>query len=146
MTSIIELMKYVDKEGCSDLHLSAGEPPIVRKSGDLRRLDQPALSHEDVTKMIKSLTTEIQWQQLEKNLELDFSYALADVARFRINAFYQMNGLSAAFRTLSFSIPTLDSIHLLNPVFKTVCTYPNGLVLITGPTGSGKSTTLAALI
>lgn len=144
--NIIDLMNYVVEQKCSDLHLSSGEKPIVRKSGDLYRLEHPVLTNNDVKEMLKSIMTEAQWATLEKTCELDFSYAIDDIARFRINAFYQSRGLSASLRTLSFSIPTLEEIHLNNPVFMDICHYPNGLVLVTGPTGSGKSTTLAALI
>lgn len=143
---ITEMMRFVVQNKCSDLHLSSGEKPVVRKIGDLSRLDLPELTNEDMEKIVKELTTEEQYNTLVETRELDFSYALEQEARFRVNAFYQSRGLSASFRTLSFSIPTLDEIHLTDPIFKTVCDYPNGLVLITGATGSGKSTTLAALI
>jgi twitching motility protein PilT len=144
--TIVELMKYVVEQKCSDLHLSSGEKPIIRKNGDLYRLDHPVLTNDDIKKMLKSVMTEAQWNTLETTLELDFSYALGDAARFRINAFYQSRGLSASLRALTFSVPSMEQIHLDNPVFKTICHYPNGLVLVTGATGSGKSTTLAALI
>jgi len=144
--TVIELMKYVVEQKCSDLHLSSGEKPIVRRSGDLFRLDHAVLSNDDVKKMLQSITTDAQFAVLEKEFELDFSYAIENVSRFRINAFYQSRGLSASFRTLSYKIPSLDEIQLTDPIFKTACAYPNGLVLITGPTGSGKSTTLASLI
>lgn len=146
MMTITELMKYVVSEKCSDLHLTSGEKPMVRKNGDLIRIDTPALTSHDVENMIRDITTAEQFALLEKTRELDFSYAIENVARFRINAFYQSHGISAALRTLSFSIPTLDEIHLNDPIYKTICNYPNGLVLVTGPTGSGKSTTLASLI
>ena len=143
---ISELLKYVVEQKCSDLHLSSGEKPIVRKNNDIWRLDLPVLTSDDIKKIIKEITTDAQFAELEKNLELDFSYAIEDLSRFRINAFYQSRGLSASLRTLSCIIPTLDEIHLTDPIFKTVCNYPNGLVLITGATGSGKSTTLASMI
>src|SRR3990167_5662244 len=144
--TIIELMKYVVSEKCSDLHLSPNEKPMVRKNGDLIRIDAPILTSNDIEKMLHEITTAEQFILLEKTRELDFSYAIENVARFRINAFYQSRGLSAALRTLSFSIPSLEQIHLEDPIYKTICNYPNGLVLVTGPTGSGKSTTLASLI
>lgn len=144
--TIVELMNHVVEQKCSDLHLSSGEKPIVRKNGDLYRLDHPVLTNDDVKNMLKSVMTEAQWETLEKTLELDFSYALEDTARFRINAFYQSRGLSASLRALTFSVPSMEEIHLDNPIFKTICHYPNGLILVTGATGSGKSTTLAALI
>lgn len=144
--SIIDLMKYVVEHKCSDLHLSSGEKPMVRKNGDIFRLDLPILTSDDIKKIIQEMTSEAQLAELEKNLELDFSYAMEDLSRFRINAFYQSRGLSASLRTLSCTIPTFEDIHLTDPIFKTVCNYPNGLVLITGATGSGKSTTLASMI
>lgn len=144
--NIVELMKYANEHQCSDLHLSSGEPPIIRKNGDLFRLDHPPLSNDDIKTMLQNIMTPSQFETLEKKYELDFSYALEDITRFRINAFYQSRGLSASLRTLSFIIPTLEQIHLTNPIFKSICQYQNGLVLVTGATGSGKSTTLAALI
>jgi twitching motility protein PilT len=146
MTTITELMKYVVAEKCSDLHLPAGEKPMVRKNGDLIRIDAPVLSADDVEKMIREVTTPEQFELLQKTRELDFSYAVENLARFRINAFYQSRGMSASLRALSYSIPKLEDIHLDDPIFKKICGYPNGLILVTGPTGSGKSTTLAALI
>lgn len=146
MATITELMKYVVTQKCSDLHLSTGEKPIVRKSGDLHRLDHPELSQDDLKKILKEITIPAQLELLEKNLELDFGYALEGLSRFRVNAFYQARGLSLSLRTLSCVIPSLKEIHINNPIFKTICNYPNGLVLVTGATGSGKSTTLAALI
>lgn len=144
--NIIELMRYVVDQKCSDLHLSSGEQPIVRKSGDLYRLDYPIMKNEDVKKILQSVMTQEQFDTLEKTREFDFSYEIQGISRFRINAFYQSRGLSASLRTLSYEIPSLEQIHLTNPIFKTICNYPNGLVLVTGATGSGKSTTLAALI
>src|SRR3990167_6843084 len=146
MTKLTELLNYVVDQHCSDLHLSTGEKPIVRKSGDLFRLDAPELTNDDVKNIIKEMTSPEQFQDLEKNLELDFSYGLGNICRFRVNAFYQSRGLSASLRTLSFSIPKMEDIHLTNPIFKSVCEYPNGLILVTGATGSGKSTTLASMI
>ena len=126
--NIVELMQYADEQKCSDLHLSSGEPPIVRKSGDLFRLDHPVLSNDDIKVMLKTVMSSMQFEALEKKFELDFSYALGDITRFRVNAFYQSRGLSASFRTLSFVIPTLEEIHLTNPIFKSICQYENGLV------------------
>lgn len=146
MTNIKELMKYVVAEKCSDLHLSTGEKPMVRKEGDMIRIDAPILTAENVEAMIREITTQEQFEILKKTRELDFSYAIDNLARFRINAFYQSRGMSAALRTLSFYIPTLEEIHFNDPIFQAICNYPNGLVLVTGPTGSGKSTTLASLI
>ncbi|HLB55762.1 MAG TPA: type IV pilus twitching motility protein PilT [Coxiellaceae bacterium] len=144
--SIKDLMKYVVEQKCSDLHLSAGDKPIVRKSGALFRLDHPELTNDDIKKMLAEITTPEQQQSLKENLELDFSYAIENLSRFRINAFHQARGLSMSLRTLSYKIPTPEELCLTDSIFKTVCNYPNGLVLVTGATGSGKSTTLASLI
>lgn len=143
---LIDFLLYVVKEKCSDLHLSAGDKPIVRKNGDLYRLEHPILTNEDMEKMLKSIMTQEQWDAFQTNRELDFSCSTAEIARFRVNAFHQSHGYSASLRTLSFIIPTFSQIHLDNPIFKTICNYPNGLVLVTGATGSGKSTTLASMI
>lgn len=143
---IFELMKYTVEHKCSDLHLSAGEKPIVRTNGELERLDYPELSDDQINQMLQQIMTEEQQQAFDNNRELDFSIALDNVARFRVNAFHQSRGLSAALRALSFEIPSLDQIRLTDDIFKTICRYANGIVLVTGATGSGKSTTLAALI
>lgn len=146
MTTIKELMQYVVTEKCSDLHISTGVKPMLRKDGDIISIDAPVLTANDVKTMVREITTTEQFALFEKTRELDFSFAIDSVARFRINAFYQSRGMSLALRALSFSVPTLEEINLQNPIFKTICNYPTGLVLITGGTGSGKSTTLAALI
>lgn len=143
---INDFLIHVVKEKCSDLHLSAGDKPIVRKNGDLYRLDHPVLTNDDMERMLKTIMTEDQWTVFQTNRELDFSCSNAEIARFRVNAFHQSHGYSASLRTLSFIIPTFEEIHLDNPIFKTICNYPNGLVLVTGATGSGKSTTLASMI
>ena len=141
-----KLIRYVITENCSDLHLSSGEKPMIRKLNDLIRLDEPELSNDDMQKILETMTTAEQRETLEKTLELDFSYAVKDMARFRVNAFYQAHGLGLALRRLSFKTSTLEDIKLTDPIFKKLCHFENGLVLITGATGSGKSTTLAALI
>ncbi len=145
--NIFELLKYTVDEGCSDLHLSSGEVPVVRKNGDLIKIEnQPVLTNDIVKEMLHDIMTDAHRALLEKQSEVDFSYAVDDVARFRINAFHQARGLSAALRSLAFETPTLETMGLSGGVFKKICEYPNGLVLITGATGSGKSTTLAAII
>lgn len=144
--NIIDLMKYTVDQGCSDLHLSSGEAPMVRKNGDLYRIDHPVLSSDEMKKMIQQITTPAQFETLEKTRELDCSYAVKDSARFRVNGFFQSRGYSLTLRALSYVIPTFQQMKLTNEIFKTICNYPNGLVLVTGATGSGKSTTLAAMI
>ena len=146
MTDIVELLQYAVKNQCSDLHLSSGDQPIVRKNGELSRLDYPQLTMADIKEMIASVVTDEQNEKINNTLEYDFSFAMPKVARFRANVFRQSRGISVAIRTLSLSVPTLESTHLDLPVFEQICKYPNGLILITGATGSGKSTTLAALI
>ncbi|EKD71745.1 MAG: hypothetical protein ACD_46C00109G0001, partial [uncultured bacterium] len=145
--NIFELLKYTVDEGCSDLHLSSGEKPIVRKNGDLIRLEKEiVLTNDAVKEMLHKIMTSEHRELLEKQCEVDFSYAADNIARFRINVFRQAHGLSAALRSLAFQTPTLEAMGLNAKVFKKICEYPNGLVLITGATGSGKSTTLAAII
>jgi len=147
MMNIFELLKYVVDQSCSDLHLSTGEKPIVRKLGDLIRLEkEPVLTNESIRKMLSNVMTNEQYVSLEKQADLDFSYTIEGGTRFRVNAFHQARGLSAAFRSLAFEAPSLEVMGLNKQIFTKICEYPNGLVLITGATGSGKSTTLAALI
>lgn len=142
---IHELLTFCVKQGASDLHLSAVMPPMIRVDGDIRRINLPPLSIEDVSVMLSDIMDEQQQQELRDNLELDFAYEVPDIARFRVNVFYQNRGLAAAFRTIPSRVLTIEELGL-KQVFKDLAMVPRGLVLVTGPTGSGKSTTLAAMI
>src|SRR3989339_134939 len=143
---ILELMKLTAEKNASDLHLTPFEPPILRIDGDLIRIEHPVLSNDDVKKMLYQLMTEKQQLQFEKTMELDFSSEIKDVARFRINVFRHNEGIAGALRMIPYTIPTFSDLHLTPEIFKKLCEYPNGLVVITGPTGVGKSTTLAAMM
>ena len=142
---ISELLLFSIKQGASDLHLSAGEPPIIRVYGDMRKLEMDALSRDQIHKMIYDLLNDKQRKMLEETKELDFSMALGDYGRFRVNVFYQNRGEAAVLRTIPSKIMSLEQLGLPN-VCRKIAKYERGLVLVTGPTGSGKSTTLAAII
>ncbi len=138
------LRETVDK-GASDLHLSTGEPPMLRIHGDLLRTEHPALTPENVTGLVNSIMNEHQRSLFNKEHEVDFACEVPDTGRFRVNVFLHSRGPSAVLRTIPTEIPSLDSLNL-PPVLKELCTRERGLVLVTGPTGSGKSTTLAAMV
>jgi twitching motility protein PilT len=139
------LKKTVSKEA-SDLHLAPKLTPIMRIHGDLQPdTEIPVMPPEETKRLVYSIMSPEQQKELEKDLELDFGVVVPEVAGFRVNAFFQNNGLAAVFRVIPSKIPTLDSLNL-PPVFKTLLDLPNGLILVTGPTGSGKSTTLAAMV
>jgi twitching motility protein PilT len=142
---ISELLKRSMKNGSSDLHLSSGLPPIIRVDGDLRQLELPALYHEELTRMLHGIMNEKQINDYKENLESDFSFELQGEARFRVNVFTQAGGAAAVFRIIPSTVQKMEEMGF-PPVFKEIAGLPNGLVLVTGPTGSGKSTTLAALI
>lgn len=142
---IAELLGFTVKNNSSDLHLSAGEPPMIRVDGDLRKINLPAFEHQDIIKIIYDIMNDKQRKEYEEHLELDFSFEIANLSRFRVNAFNQARGAGAVFRTIPSKILSMDDLHL-PPIFKELCSFPKGLVLVTGPTGSGKSTTLAAMI
>jgi twitching motility protein PilT len=142
---ISELLAFVVKNRASDLHLSAGLPPMIRVHGDVRRINLPALEHKDVHSMIYDIMNDAQRKTYEENLEADFSFAIPGLARFRVNAFVQQRGAAAVMRTIPTKVLTLEELNAPK-VFTTIAEYPRGLVLVTGPTGSGKSTTLAAMI
>lgn len=143
--NITELLAFSVKNNSSDLHLSAGLPPMIRVDGDLRRINIPALEHKEVVKIIYDIMNDKQRKEYEEHLESDFSFEIANLARFRVNAFTQSRGAAAVFRTIPSVIATMDELGLPS-IFKDIASYPKGLVLVTGPTGSGKSTTLAAII
>ena len=142
---IAELLAYTVKHKASDLHLSSGLPPLVRVDGDLRRMNVPAIENARLTEMLYSTMNDFQRRDFEANLEVDFSYAVSGLARFRVNCFHNDRGVGGAFRTIPEAVWTLEDIGA-PPTFREIINVPRGLVLVTGPTGSGKSTTLAAMI
>ncbi|PMZ77715.1 type IV pilus twitching motility protein PilT [Pseudomonas sp. FW305-70] len=142
---ITELLAFSAKQGASDLHLSAGLPPMIRVDGDVRRINLPALDHQQVRALIDAIMNDTQRADFEKHLEIDFSFEVPGVARFRANAFNQSRGAGAVFRTIPAKVQSMDELGM-GEVFRKMTDAPRGLVLVTGPTGSGKSTTLAAMI
>lgn len=143
--NIEELLAFVVKNKASDLHLSAGLPPMLRVHGDVRRINLPALEHREVHGMIYDIMKDAQRKQYEEFLECDFSFAIEGLARFRVNAFMQQRGAGAVFRTIPSKVLTLEELNAPK-IFAEIANQPRGLVLVTGPTGSGKSTTLAAMV
>jgi twitching motility protein PilT len=142
---IAELLTFSVKNGASDLHLSAGLPPMIRVDGDMRKVNVPSLDHKTVHGLVYDIMNDKQRKDYEEFLETDFSFEIPDLARFRVNAFNQNRGAGAVFRTIPSEILGLEDLGT-PAVFKQICDTPRGLVLVTGPTGSGKSTTLAAMI
>ena len=142
---ITELLAFSVKNKASDLHLSAGLPPMIRVHGDIKRINLPAMEHKDIHAMIYDIMNDGQRKQYEETLECDFSFPIPGLARFRVNAFFQQRGSSAVFRTIPSKVLTLEELKAPE-VFKQIVDQPRGIVLVTGPTGSGKSTTLAAMI
>ena len=142
---ITELLAFSAKQGASDLHLSAGLPPMIRVDGDVRRINLPPLEHQEVHSLIYEIMNDKQRKDFEEFLETDFSFEVPGVARFRVNAFNQNRGAGAVFRTIPSKVLTMEDLGMVQ-VFKDVSMVPRGLVLVTGPTGSGKSTTLAAMV
>jgi len=142
---IAELLAFAVKNKASDLHLSAGLPPMIRVHGDVRRINLPPMEHKDVHAMVYDIMNDGQRKFYEENLECDFSFAIPNLARFRVNAFVQQRGAGAVLRTIPSKVLTLEDLKA-PAIFKDISEYPRGIVLVTGPTGSGKSTTLAAMI
>lgn len=142
---ITELLTFSVKHKASDLHLSAGIPPVIRVDGEIRKINVPALEHKEVQKLVYDIMNDAQRRHLEEQLETDFSFELANLARFRVNVFHQSRGMGAVFRTIPSKVLTLNQINAPD-IFIEISQKPRGLVLVTGPTGSGKSTTLAAMI
>ncbi|MGR5296046.1 type IV pilus twitching motility protein PilT [Vibrio mediterranei] len=142
---ITELLDFSVKHNASDLHLSAGVPPMVRIDGEVRKLGIPALEHSEVHKLVFDIMNDKQRSEYEEHLEIDFSFDVPDIGRFRVNAFNQSRGCSAVFRTIPSQVPTLAQIDAPDK-FSEIANLERGLVLVTGPTGSGKSTTLAAMV
>ena len=142
---ISELLAFSVKNKASDLHLSAGLPPMIRVHGDVRRINLPPLEHKDVQGMIYDIMNDGQRKVYEERLEIDFSFAIPGLARFRVNAFNQDRGAAAVLRTIPSKILSLEDLNAPK-IFADLALKPRGLVLVTGPTGSGKSTTLAAMV
>jgi twitching motility protein PilT len=142
---ISELLAFSVKNNASDLHLSAGLPPMIRVHGDVRRINLPPLEHKDVHGMIYDIMNDGQRKAYEESLECDFSFAIPGLARFRVNAFNQDRGAAAVLRTIPSKILSLEQLNAPK-IFGDLALKPRGLVLVTGPTGSGKSTTLAGMV
>ncbi len=142
---ITELLTFSAKNKASDLHISAGEPPMIRVDGDIRRINIPPLEHKDIHSMVYDIMNDKQRKDYEEFLETDFSFEIPGLARFRVNAFNQNRGAGAVFRTIPSEVLSLEDLGAPD-IFKSIADNPRGIVLVTGPTGSGKSTTLAAMI
>ena len=142
---ITELLAFSAKQGASDLHLSAGLPPMIRVDGDVRRINLPPMDHKQVHELIYEIMNDKQRKDFEEFLETDFSFEVPGVSRFRVNAFNQNRGAGGVFRTIPSKVLTMEDLGM-GQVFKDISMIARGLVLVTGPTGSGKSTTLAAMM
>ncbi len=142
---IAKLLAFSVKSNASDLHLSAGVPPMIRVDGDIKRVNMPAMSHKDVHSMVYDIMNDKQRKDFEEFLETDFSFEIPKLARFRVNAFNHARGAGAVFRTIPSTILSLDDL-MAPAIFKDISMSPRGIVLVTGPTGSGKSTLLAAMV
>jgi twitching motility protein PilT len=142
---ITQLLAFGVEQGASDCHLSAGEPPMLRVHGDLKKLDGEVLSPDQVHALIFDIMNDSQRKTFQETLECDFSFALGETARFRVNVFMQRKGEAAVFRTIPTKVLTLEELGM-PPILKQLCEKEKGLILVTGPTGSGKSTTLAGMV
>jgi twitching motility protein PilT len=142
---VTALLTFAVQSHASDIHLSSGEPPLIRVHGDMKKLEHPPLSREEVHAMVYDILNDGQRKTFEEHLELDFSFDLGEIGRFRVNVFMQQRGESAVFRIIPTEILTLEQLGM-PPILKRLCDKEKGLVLVTGPTGSGKSTTLAAML
>ncbi|MDD3762326.1 MAG: type IV pilus twitching motility protein PilT [Nevskiales bacterium] len=142
---IAQLLTFSVKQGASDLHLSAGVEPMIRVDGDVKRINLPPLDHKQVHDMVYDIMNDKQRKAWDEFLETDFSFEIPGLARFRVNAFTQARGAGAVFRTIPSKILTLEDLKCPS-IFKDISEFPRGIVLVTGPTGSGKSTTLAAMV
>lgn len=145
MARIDSFFKFLIEQHGSDLHLSTGNQPMIRIHGDLVRIDMPKLEADDLKAMVYEIAPEVKIKQFEETGDVDFGYEYPGVARFRANFFNQKSGIAAVFRLIPTKVLTLDELNL-PPVLKRFCMLKKGLVLVTGPTGSGKSTTLAAMV
>ncbi len=142
---ITQLLAFAVKHKASDLHLSAGLPPMIRVHGDVRRISAPALTHEQVLAMVYDIMDDARRKQFEEFLECDFAFEVPGLSRFRVNAFHQQRGASVVLRAIPSRILTLEELAAPR-IFGDLALRPRGLILVTGPTGSGKSTTLAAMV
>ena len=142
---IAQLLAFGVKQGASDLHLSAGLPPMIRVDGDIRRINVPEMDHKQVHDMIYDIMSDKQRKDYEEFLETDFSFEIPGLARFRVNAFNHNRGAGGVFRTIPSKILSLEDLNAPK-IFQDISEYPRGIVLVTGPTGSGKSTTLAGMV
>ena len=142
---ITELLSFGVKNKASDLHLSAGLPPMIRVHGDVRKINLPPMDHKQVHGLVYDIMSDSQRKIYEETLECDFSFEIPGLARFRVNAFNQNRGAGAVFRTIPSKIMSLEDLNCPK-IFKEISETPRGIVLVTGPTGSGKSTTLAAMV
>ncbi len=146
MLDITEMLKITVEYGASDLHIVVGRPPVIRVDGKLLNLDHPPLSAADTRRLVYGILQDVQKQKLEERKDLDFSLSVTQVARFRVNAHFQRGSVGAAFRLIMNQIKSFDELGLPRRVCDDLTKRPNGFVLVTGPTGSGKSTSLAAMI
>jgi twitching motility protein PilT len=142
---VTALLTFASQAGASDVHLSSGEPPMIRLHSEMKRLDHPALSREKVHDMIYDIMNDGQRKSFEERLELDFSFDMGAIGRFRVNVFMQQRGEGVVFRTIPSKILSVEQLGL-PPILKKMTDKEKGLILVTGPTGSGKSTTLAAMV
>jgi twitching motility protein PilT len=143
--NIQELLNFSVQQGASDLHITAGMPPLIRVDGDIRRINVPSMDHKEVHGLIYEIMNDKQRKDYEEFLESDFAFEIPGLARFRVNAFVQNRGAAAVFRTIPSKVLSMEQLGM-GEVFKKVSENPRGLIAVTGPTGSGKSTTLAAMI
>ncbi len=143
--SLHQLLKTMLEMGGSDLHVTNNSPPQIRVDGKLRPLDMPPLTTVETKQLAYSVLTDNQKHRFEESLELDFSFGIKNLARFRANVFQQRGSVAAVYRTIPYEIKGFQELGL-PPVIAQICEKPRGLVLVTGPTGSGKSTTLAAML
>lgn len=142
---ITELLGFSVKQGASDLHITAGMPPLIRVDGDIRRIDVPEMDAKEVHALIYEIMNDKQRRDYEEFMETDFSFEVPNLARFRVNAFMQNRGPAAVLRTIPSKVLTMEELGM-GDVFRKISSVPRGLVVVTGPTGSGKSTTLAAMV
>jgi twitching motility protein PilT len=143
--NIVELLSFAVKNKASDLHLSAGMSPMIRVHGEIRKINLPSMEHKDVHEMVYDIMNDGQRKSYEEDLECDFSFEVPNLARFRVNAFNTQRGAASVLRTIPSTVLTLEDLKAPK-IFAEIAQQPRGVVLVTGPTGSGKSTTLAAMI